>query len=240
LLLNTDMDSSSSVNNVEQPKKGLGCFSVFGLMLLSVVISVAVTVWVLNFYLFPKRFEPVELSSGEQQVLQQKLDVFESFAATEPDAVIAGPSQDVPTGTLQPLPYTEQGANRTLSLTERELNGILANNTELADKFVVDLSDDLVSARLRIPMDPDFPFFGGKTLKARAGIEIKFEQQRPIVVLKGISVMGVPVPNAWLGGIKNIDLVQQFGQTEGFWKAFSGGVEYVKVVDGTLQISLKE
>jgi hypothetical protein len=240
LILITDMDSSSSVNNIEQPKKGLGCFSVFGLMLLSVVISVAVTVWVLNFYLFPKRFEPVVLSSGEQQVLQQKLDVFESFAVTEPDAVIVDPGQDVPAGTLQPLPYTELGANRTLSLTERELNGILANNTELADKFVVDLSDDLVSARLRIPMEPDFPFFGGKTLKARAGIEIKFEQQRPIVVLKGISVMGVPVPNAWLGGIKNIDLVQQFGQTEGFWKAFSGGVEYVKVVDGTLQISLKE
>lgn len=240
MFLNTDMDSPSSVNSVEQPKKSLGCFSVLGLMLLSVVISVAVTVWVLNIYLFPKRFEPVELSAGEQQVLQHKLDVFESFGAAEPAVVTADPDQEVPAGTLQPLPYTEQGANRVLSLTERELNGILANNTELADKFVIDLSDDLVSARLRIPMDPDFPFFGGKTLKARAGVEIKFEQQRPIVVLKGVSVMGVPVPNAWLGGIKNIDLVQNFGQTEGFWKAFSGGVEHVKVIDGTLQISLKE
>jgi len=234
------MDSLSSVNNVKQPKKGLGCFSVLGLMLLSVVISVVVTVWVLNVYLFPSRFEPVELSAGEQQTLQQKLDVFESIGASEPVVVTTKPDQEGSPGTLQPIPYTEQGANRTLSLTERELNGILAKNTDLADKLAIDLSSDLVSARLRIPMDPDFPFFGGKTLKARAGVEIRFEQQRPVVVLKGISVMGVPAPNAWLGGIKNIDLVQHFGQTEGFWKTFSGGVEYVKVIDGTLQISLKE
>jgi len=69
---------------------------------------------------------------------------------------------------------------------------------------------------------------------------VKFASQRPIVVLKGVSVMGVPVPNDWLGGIKNIDLVQRFGQTEGFWKSFSGGVEFVKVVDGAVQIQLKE
>lgn len=234
------MDSPSSINNVEQPGKRLGCFSVLGLMLITVVISVAVTVWVLNIYLFPKRFEPVELSMGEQQVLQQKLDVFERLGSVTPAPVATDQGQQGESGALEPLAYSEQGADRSLSLTERELNAILAKNTDLADKLVIDLSDDLVSARLRIPVDPDFPFFGGKTLKARAGIEIKFVEQQPIVVLKGVSVMGVPVPNDWLGGIKNIDLVQRFGQTEGFWKSFSGGVEDVKVVNGALQIQLKE
>jgi len=37
--------------------------------------------------------------------------------------------------------------------------------------------------------------------------------------------MGVPIPNAWLGGIKNIDLVKEFGADKGFWKTFSDGVE---------------
>jgi len=173
-------------------------------------------------------------------VLEHKLNVFESFGFAKEKPTNAAATQEGPSDTLQPLPYSEEGADRSLSLTERELNAILARNTELADKLVIDLSDDLVSARLRIPMDPDFPFFGGRLLKARAGMEIKFEQQHPVVVLKGVSVMGVPVPNDWLGGIKNIDLVQHFGQTEGFWKSFSGGVEHVKVVDGALQIELKE
>lgn len=239
-MMNSNMNSSSDVNNVEQPEKRLGCFSMLGLILLTVVISVAVTVWVLNVYLFPKRFEPVELSAGEQQTLEHKLEVFEGFGLAKENSTSAPPAQEGKSGTLQPLPYSEKGADRSLSLTERELNAILAKNTDLADKLAIDLSDDLVSARLRIPMDPDFPFFGGKTLKARAGVEIKFEQQRPIVVLKGVSVMGVPVPNDWMGGIKNMDLIQHFGQTEGFWKSFSGGVEHVKVVDGSLQIKLKE
>lgn len=230
------MDSPSSVNQAEATRKGLGCFSVLGLMLLTVVISVAVTVWALNVFLFPKQFEPVQLSASEEQALEQKLEVFEGYAVSKSSSSEEGGQS----ATFEPLPYSEQGADRMLSLTERELNAILANNTELADKIAIDLSDDLVSARLRIPMDPDFPFFGGKLLKARAGVEIKFEQERPAVVLKGISVMGVPVPNAWLGGLKNVDLVERFGQTEGFWKSFSGGVDHVQVVEGALQVTLKE
>ena len=140
----------------------------------------------------------------------------------------------------QPLPYSEEGADRSLELSERELNAIVAKNTDLADKVAIDLADSLVSARLRIPMDPDFPFFGGRTLKARAGIEVKFDQMQPVVVLKGVSVMGVPIPNAWMGGLKNVDLVEHFGQSEGFWKSLSSGVDHVEVVEGALRITLKE
>ncbi len=52
--------------------------------------------------------------------------------------------------------------------------------------------------------------------------------------------MGVPVPNAWLGGIKNVDLISEFGQDEGFWKAFADGVQNIQVVEGDLVIKLKE
>lgn len=223
--------------NQKSGKKGMGCLSVLGLMLLTVLISVAVTVWFVNWYLFPKRFEPVELSVGEQQVLEQKLQRFEAFGENSPnaDAGMSGNSDE-----LTPVPYSEEGADRTLKLSEREVNAILAKNTDLADKLVVDLADDLVSARLRLPMDPDFPFFGGKLLKARAGVELRYEHDKPVVVLKGISVMGVPIPNAWLGGLKNIDLVQEFGATQGFWKTFSEGIKSVRVVEGNLQIELEQ
>jgi hypothetical protein len=52
--------------------------------------------------------------------------------------------------------------------------------------------------------------------------------------------MGVPMPNAWLGGIKNIDLVKEFGEDKGFWKAFADGVEDIKIKEGHLRIKLKE
>ncbi len=107
-------------------------------------------------------------------------------------------------------------------------------------KLVVDFSNDLVSVKLLIPVDPDFPIMGGKTLKVKAGAELAFRWGRLVVILRGISVMGVPLPNAWLGGLKNIDLVEVFGAEPGFWKGFSDGVAAIEVREGSLLILLKE
>ena len=60
------------------------------------------------------------------------------------------------------------------------------------------------------------------------------------MILKGVSLMGIPIPNAWMGGIKNIDLIKEFGQEQGFHKAFANGVEDIKVEEGLLKITLKE
>ena len=117
---------------------------------------------------------------------------------------------------------------------------MIATNTDLADKFAVDLADNLVSARLLIPVDPDFPVLGGKTLRARAGVEVAYREGRPVVRIRGVSLMGVPMPNAWLGGLKNIDLVQEFGAEKGFWKAFADGVESISVREGRIHIVMKE
>jgi hypothetical protein len=124
--------------------------------------------------------------------------------------------------------------------TERELNALLAKNTDLAEKLAIDLSDDLASARIILPLDPDLPVLGGKTLKVSAGLELRYENARPVVMLRGISLWGVPLPNAWIGGIKNVDLVKEFGGESGFWKAFADGIEYIKVEDGRLTVQLKE
>jgi hypothetical protein len=52
--------------------------------------------------------------------------------------------------------------------------------------------------------------------------------------------MGVPIPNAWLGGLKNIDLVEYYGTESGFWKAFADGVDSISIEDGNLTMVLKE
>jgi len=106
--------------------------------------------------------------------------------------------------------------------------------------LVIDFSEDLASARLILPVDPDFPVLGGKTIKASAGVELSFRSGRPLVILRGISIWGVPIPNAWLGNLKNVDLIEKFGHNPGFWKGFSAGIKEIKVTDGHLLIILNE
>ena len=91
-----------------------------------------------------------------------------------------------------------------------------------------------------VPVDEDFPILGGRILKVRAGLELAYRNNKPVVILKGISLMGVAIPNAWLGGLKNIDLVAEYGADAGFWKSFAAGVNNISVSEGKLRIELKE
>lgn len=222
-----------------QQKSGMGCLQVIGLMALTIIITLGLSYWLFTSYLFPKSFEPVALSKKEDSVLTQKLRQF-GIQVDRAESVIIDKAESGKTEALQPEVYSEVGAKREVEFSERELNAMLAKNTDLADKVAIDLSAHLASAKLLLPLEEDFPFFGGKTLKGAAGLELAYENDRPIVVLKGVSVWGVPIPNAWLGGIKNVDLVKEFGADEGFWKSFADGVENIEVVEGALVIKLKE
>ena len=204
------------------------------IVLLTVIVVVIATVWLVKVYLFPSEFKPVSLNQKEELRLEQKLGVFGATDLAPRQARQNQPQR------LEPEAYSEVGANREVSFTEKELNAMVASNTDMAKKLAIDLSDDLVSAKVLIKVDDDFPVMAGRTIKVRAGMELAYRQAKPVVVLKGVSVMGVPVPNAWIGNLKNIDLVNEFGSRQGFWKAFSDGVEHIEVKDGQLLVKLKE
>ena len=225
-----------TISSSERPTQNRGCLKTLGIMLITVILSVIATVFVINYYLFPKQLEPVELSQREESVLNTKLKQFGLPTLPSSSAEMASDTAN----TLEPEPYSEVNAKREITFSEKELNAMLAKNTDLADKVAIDLADNLASARMIIPLDPDFPFLGGKTLKANAGAELAYANGRPIVILKGVSVWGVPIPNAWLGNLKNVDLVKEFGGDEGFWKSFSDGVDNIRVSEGQLIIKLKE
>lgn len=212
-------------------------WKIAGLILLTVLLAVGITLGLLYFVLFPGEFRPVTLDPGEEQVLEQKL---ERLAPTLQQGARAGRPAAERQPPLTPERYTEEGASREIALSEKELNTLLARNTDLAQRLAIDLSDNLASAKLLVPLDPEFPLFGGKTLQLTAGMEMRFAAGRPVVILKGVSIWGVPLPNAWLGNMKNIDLVQEFGNDRGFWQAFADGVEVIDVKDGELRIRLKE
>ncbi len=227
-------------------KKRFGWAHVVGFILVAVVISVVGTILVIKSVLFPSPFKPVTLNPGEEKVLSKKLEQLDSIAvgAAQQQSVdsrkSAKPAKSDQKAVLEPEPYSEQGAPREIRFSERELNALLAKNTDLASKLAIDLSDDLVSAKLLLPVDEDFPVLGGQTIRVRAGVALSYRAGKPVVILKGISVMGVPIPNAWMGGIKNIDLVKEFGSDRGFWKTFAEGIEEIKVDDGVLKLKLKK
>lgn len=236
-------------NKEQENTKKFSYFQVIGIILLTVLVTTGVSFWIAKTYIFPSQFKPVVLSGHEEQLLSNKLSNFGlSLGAKSPKVSPSNQPVSHPTETqqknlknpLQPIAYSEVGASRDILFTERELNSMIAKNTNLATKVAIDMSDDLISARLRIPMDQDFPLFGGNVLRAAAGLELAYRDGQPVVILKGVKLMGVPIPNAWLGGLKNIDLVNEFGGTEGFWKLFADGVESIQTLDGQLKITLKE
>jgi hypothetical protein len=257
----------SDENAMEQHRKrGLSGWHVFLIVLVTALITVAITFWVVRTWIFPSEFKPVELTVQEEQVLETKLERLDTLQAgrtrgsakavkrnreAAADSKATGEAQ-----MLEPEAYSEEGADRSISLSERELNALLARNTDLARRLAIDLSEDLLSAKLLVHVDPDFPVLGGQIIKVRAGMELAYRNDRPVAILKGVSVMGVPVPSAWLGGMKNIDLVESYGSElggmknidlvesygseSGFWKAFADGVDNIRIRDGSLTMVLKQ
>lgn len=221
-------------------KRGFSGLQVFGIVVLVIVLTIVGTIFAARTWFFPRPFTPVVLTQQEEQRLDNKLQQFEMLGSLAVPTNTQNNNKKLPDSSLKPEAYSEEGASRDISLSEREVNALLAKNTALADKLAIDLSNDLVSAKLLIPVDPDFPMLGGKTLRVKAGVELAYRNTRPVVKIRGVSIMGVPVPAAWMGGLKNIDLIEQFGTEEGFWKTFSAGVDSITVEDGQLHIQLKK
>lgn len=208
---------------------------ILGIVVIASVISTLVALWAVNTYLFPSSFKPVTLSASEELELESKLGRLQRAPTLHRGQPQTGQNEP-----LTPERYSEKDTDRQIILTERELNAMLAKNTDLASRLAIDLSQDLASAKLLIPLDEEMPVFGGKTLKVTAGLELAYQNKKPVVMLRGVSIWGVPIPNAWLGNMKNVDLVREFGDQKGFWKAFADGIDEVEVSEGHLRVKLKE
>ena len=218
------------MNDTAPDSKGFSGFQVFTMIFAAMVLSIAITSWVIVSDIFASNFEPVTLNAQEEQALIEKLNRL----GIEVEQKNTGASK-----VLEPEAYSETDAKREIALSEKEINAMLAKNTDLANKLAIDLSDNLMSAKLLIPLDKEMPVFGGKTLKVTAGVELAYQNDKPVVMVKGVSVWGVPVPGAYLGDLKNIDLVKEFGET-GFWNSFANGLNGLQVEDGALHIKVKE
>ncbi len=215
---------------------------VAGLLLLVVLATIAATLWIARTWLFPQPFTPVVLDAREEAVLEAKIDSLSGPArppAATPEAATRRERADT-SGPLRPEPYAERAEDRVIHFTQRELNAMVARNPDLAERLVLHLSDDLISATMLITLPPDLPVFANQTVRVATGVRLRFEQGRAVVSIDGVSIMGVPLPAAWLGGIKGHDLVSMHGPGGGFWSMFAEGVRDLRIEQGRLRVELAE
>lgn len=175
-----------------------------GVFALALIVLLALATWLW----INRPIKPVELSKQEVIVVEEKISPLEE-------------------------PAYEKGTNQII-LTERELNGLLNQNTELGENLKFTLGTDEIHARAETDLDENFPALGGKKLKARARFLVRMEDGGASLILDDLTVWGVSIPNDWLAGIKGENLLRDiFGGTNGF-----SGIEDLKVEPGRLVIRL--
>ena len=181
------------------------------LLILAVVFLVLIVVAVGTYFWYNRPITPVELSKEEVQAVEQKVHAIE-----------AEPSYEA--------------GSKEIVLTERELNGLINENTNLGDKISLTLVTDEIHARVESDLAEDIPVLGGKKLKARARFLVRTVDSRPSLILDDLTVWGASLPNDWLGGMKGKDLLAEiFGNGDTL-----SGIDEIRIERGRLVIKLAE
>jgi len=174
-----------------------GCGLLLGMLLL-VCATVAITVWYLQ-----RPIKPVVLSTKEKAVVETKLEHLEAAshgAKLAPNTKGAGTQPEVD---RIPAPGSTQ-----LRLGERELNGLLNANTDLGKTLRFELGRDVINAYIAAPIPQDVPLLGGKIFRAHGRFRVSVTKgAAPYAVLEDVTVLGVSLPKAWLGGLKGENLL---------------------------------
>ncbi|MFT3989991.1 MAG: hypothetical protein QM680_01145 [Luteolibacter sp.] len=183
--------------------------------LIKIAIAAAVVLLVLGglWWWFNRPIQPVVLSAQEKSVVEAKVEAIQ-----------------------KPAEPTYEKGTKDIILTERELNGLLNENTDLGKSVSLQLGTDVIIARVETDLDPDMPVVGGKRLKARARFFVSQKTGVPSLVLDDVTVWGVSLPNDWLAGVKGRDLLSETLGKNGK----IAGIEEFKIEPGQLRIRLGE
>ncbi len=195
---------------------------VLGILLLCCGLTAAATAWWVKRNVYASPMKPVSLSVAEEAQFQEKISVLENG------------STELSTATS---PETDK---RTLVVTQKEVNAYLAKQG-LGETVKVDLKKDAVSLNTLIPVDEGFPLLGGTTLRIQVSLAAAMDgNQKPTLQVQDVSLGGVPLPNAWLGDIKGINLVTSDINANPTLKRFFDGIRDMRLENGSLRVVLNE
>ena len=190
--------------------------------------TVMITVWYLQ-----RPIKPVVLSPPEKAVVEAKLERINK-APTDSRP----PAENVISRRPPDRPY--EAGSKTLRLTERELNGLLNQNTELGKTVRLELGQDAINAYVATLIPKDVPILGGKMFRARGRFHLSVTNgAAPSFILEDVTVFGLSLPKAWLGGLKGENLLADAtGQRRG--GPVLRGIKSLRVEPGALVLEVED
>lgn len=226
--MNTIPDSSAapaSIKSTSTWKKKL--LIVLVVILGCCGVTAAATAWWVKRNIYASPFQPVNLTGQEKAAFDQKVTVLTNGAtaqtAVDPKTAEQKVSDD----------------KRTLSVSEKEINAFLAERG-LGERIKVHLAAGNIEATALVPMDKDVPVLGGKTLRLRLDLAGNIGSGQNALRIADVSVGGVPLPNAWLGDLKGVNLIASDIETDPVVKRFVAGIRQLEISDGAIRVLLNE
>jgi len=189
------------------------------LIALTITALLIVTATAGAYWWHNRPITPTVLTTSEQSVLDQKVATLQHQA----------------TPTYQP-------GEKTITLSEREVNALFHKHTGLGDQLKFEFADNAIHARIRTKLDPEIPIVGGHTLVAKARFLLKNDNNHPSITLDDLTVWGISLPNAWLGDMKGKNLISDIGLNtpDTPENQFSKGIQHIRIKNGQLSIELAE
>jgi hypothetical protein len=212
---------------------------ILGAVLLTAGLAIGGTIWWVKYNFDPAPMKPVVLSEKERTDFDSKLALFgDPPMAPVTVNVSAAPQQPPPPPAV---PQIEPGAeNRTIIITEREVNAYLAKQN-LGEHVQLSFSEGKIAAGLIIIAPPDFPLFAGQKVRVRLTFGSGLTPEHKLsFALDDISVGGISMPNAWLGDIKGEDLVAKNLESDPALQRFLAGIQTFEIHNGNLKVVLNQ
>lgn len=211
-------------------KQGRGCMfygCMVGLVLLAtILITFLATSWWIHRTINARPLTPVALNQQEQVELSNKLE----FVSTSREMRLRAVEQPEP----RAREIDPDFVRRPITLTDREINALIAKHTDLGDRVRVFLRPDEVVAQANIPVDRSVPYLGGRIIRTKVSLHVEVKRGDLVLAIRNISIGGFPLPNAWLGGLIGKNLVQDEFFDDPVMKAFVEGIEEFRIDSGSL------
>lgn len=196
---------------------------VTSIILGSATLAAAGTAWWVKRNVYASPFSPVMLTANEQTVLDDKLEALKQ------------------SGAALPAPVDPEVEKRTLTLTDREINAFFEQQG-LGEQIKVLLHNGGGTATFLLPLGAEGEVGNGMTLRIGISLGAKMDDNQKFALsISDVSVGGVPLPNAWLGDMKGLNMLADSPISDDpAFKAFVAGIRDFQIQSGQLRVVLNE
>lgn len=210
------------------PRRGRLLLTLLATFLAGGLIAGGGAYWWFKRHLDARALEPVRLAEAEARAFEAKLQT------------LAAAGESVATPGAQPGSATAD--ERTLQISGREINAFLAERG-LGENIRVELARDLlhIAMIVPIPADSGLPLLAGANLRLRFSLDAACDPQAgPRFAIRDVRLGGVPLPDAWLGGIKGLNWVDQNLNQDPGVQRFLSGIQDLEVRPEGIRLRLRE